>query len=67
MCPVGASQAPHGGFTQAEAQYLEQLAGQGILPQTLGLHYGRDEVGPPHQSGLLTSDFRSRSSDQQVT
>jgi hypothetical protein len=40
-----AAHADPGIFTQAEAQYLEQLAGQGILPQTLALHNGRDEVG----------------------
>jgi hypothetical protein len=31
-------------LTQAEAQYLEQVAGQRILPPTLGLINGRDEV-----------------------
>jgi hypothetical protein len=37
--------ADTGIFTLNEAHYLDWLAGQGILPQTLGLTNGRDEVG----------------------
>jgi hypothetical protein len=40
-----AANADSGIFTPSEAHYLEWLAGQGILPQTLGLTNGRDEVG----------------------
>ena len=40
-----AANADTGILTLNEAHYLEWLAGQGILPQTLGLTNGRDEVG----------------------
>jgi hypothetical protein len=51
-----AALADTGIFTQAEAQYLEQLAGQGILPQTLGLTNGRDEAGLGHGICLALND-----------
>jgi hypothetical protein len=40
-----AAKADPGIFMVNEAHYLEMLAGKGILPQTLGLTNGRDEVG----------------------
>jgi Protein of unknown function (DUF732) len=40
-----AAKADPGIFTHNEANYLEWLAGKGILPQTLGMTNGRDEVG----------------------
>jgi hypothetical protein len=40
-----AAKADPGIFTPNEARYLEMLAGQGILPQTLAMTNGRDEVG----------------------
>jgi hypothetical protein len=50
------AQADTGIFTLAEAQYLEQLAGQGILPQTLGMTNGRDEVGLGHGICVALND-----------
>jgi hypothetical protein len=40
-----AAHADTGIFTPNEADYLEHLAQQGILPSTLGITNGRDEVG----------------------
>jgi hypothetical protein len=39
-----AAKADSGIFTYQEAKYMADLAAWGILPQTLGLHNGRDEV-----------------------
>jgi hypothetical protein len=43
LAPV--AHADPGIFTPNEAKYLESLAQLGVLPTTLGLHNGRDEVG----------------------
>ena len=58
---ASAVHADPGIFTQAEAQYLEQLAGQGILPQTLGLTNGRDKVGLGR--GVCNALYKTSASD----
>jgi hypothetical protein len=44
LAPAAKADPDPGIFTYQEAKYMEDLAGWGILPQTLGLHNGRDEV-----------------------
>jgi hypothetical protein len=45
LAPAAQADPDPGIFTQNEANYLLELSHQGILPQTLGMLNGRNEVG----------------------